>query len=558
LIKKIVVILTLIIVIKNYGQSFSQRNLDSLFNHYVLIKTGQQIVEKPIHLSTEQRKCGFGLAASVVTNFDKFSSYQKSILKNLFQRPITDTSITTPSGFFRIHYNKTGVSAPAYSIQELAKALDSVYNFEVNFLVYPPPPPDNGMGGDNKYDVYISNLGGDYYGYTQPETSIGNDRYTSFIVIDNDYFGYPTSGINGAKVTVAHEFYHAIQIGNYIYREADIFYYEISSTAMEEFVFDDINDYYHYIEDYFNNPSRPFSVNNGYNLAIWNLFLQKNFGFGILKRIWDLMPTNRALISIAIAINEKGSTFKELLNKFAIWNYFTGTRSIPGKYYKEAFNYPLIKTSNPMPFTPPSRSYSMRSRATTNYYLKINSGLDTLIVILSNSDIASGIDSTEKTFPFVYTLYSDTSRGNRKLGGIFSAEFETLNPSHLTFFGISEILNDLVISGDTTFYPTLNQRDLFVFPNPFYFNKDYLYGGLLNIQFNKTLIIDEIELYVYSSSMQLVYNDFLKLVFLPNGARGVKWNLKDNNGNPVPSGIYFVITKFSDKVFTEKVVIFNE
>ncbi len=521
------------------------------------MRTGEQAGEKPLSLSFEQKKCGFGIASSVVANFEKFNEYQKSVLKSLFQRPVADTSIVTPSGFFRIHFNKTSLSAPQYSLQDLAMALDSVYNFEVNFLGYPPPPADNGAGGDNKFDFYITNLGSDYYGFTHPETHLGNERYTSFTVIDNDYFGYPTFGINGAKVTVAHEFHHAIQIGNYIYREADIFYYEIASTAMEEFVFDDINDYYFYLFDYFNNPTRPFLLNNGYNLSLWNIFLQKNFDHNLLKRIWELMPNNRALTSIALAINQRGSTFKEQLNRFGIWNYFTGYRNFPGKYYEEAANYPVIKTTDPMPFTPPSRSYSMRSRATTNYYLKINSGLDTLVTILSNSDIVSGIDSTDKTFPFVYSLYSDTSQGSRKLAGTFSADFETLNPIHQSIYSVSEILNDIVINGDTTFSPQKTDKELFAFPNPFRFGENYVLGKFLNIQVRNSFL-DGVDLYIYSSSLQLVYNDFKKLVFLPNGSKGIKWDLKDNNGNFVSSGVYFVTIRVSDKVYKDKVIIFNE
>ncbi len=557
MINKLLLLFLFISVSEIIGQNLSQSQLDSLYNLYVFIRTKEQVGEKPIIISQDQKKCGFGLAASVFTNFNKFLPEQQDVLKILLQRPPLQTSIVTPKGYFRIHYDQTGANAPGYSLTELAAALDSVYEFEVNFLGYPPPPPDNGMGGDNKFDIYITNLGADYYGFTQPETPLGNERYTSFTVIDNDYFGYPTSGINGAKVTVAHEFHHAIQIGNYIYREADIFYYEITSTAMEEFVFDDINDYYFYLPDYFNNPTRPFLLNNGYNLSLWNIFLQNNFDYQILKRIWELMPNNRALTSIALAINERGSTFKDQLNKFGIWNYFTGYRNFPGRYYKEAANYPMIRTTDPMPFTPPSRSYAMRSRATTNFYLKVNSGLDTLLVILSNSDIASGIDSIDKTFPFIYSLYNDTAKGVRKLAGIFSADFETLNPFHQSFYNVSEILNDIVVNGDTTFNPQINQKELFAFPNPFRFGENYVLGKFLNIQFNKSFL-DGVEFYVYSSSMKLIYNDFQKLVFLPNGAKGIKWNLKDNSGKDVPSGVYFISVRVSDKVFKDKIVILNE
>jgi len=547
--------LTLIFIPFNFlnSQELSVSYLDSLFENYVFMRTSKKVGDKPILISDTDRKCGFGLAAAVVKNFDRFNAYQQSILKTLFQRPQTDTSIITPSGFCRIHYNKTGSSSPGYSLIELAKAIDSVYRFEVNFLGYPPPPPDNGMGGDNRFDFYIIDLGSGYYGFTQPETHIGNEKYTSYTVIDNDYVGYPTTGLNGAKATVAHEFHHAIQIGNYILRESDLFYYEISSTAMEEFVFDDINDYYFYLPDYFNNPGRPFILNNGYNLSIWNIFLQNNFGHQLLKRIWELIPMNRALISIALALSERGYTFKDVLNKFGIWNYYTGYRHLPGKFFEEARNYPLIVTTNPMPFSPPSRLYSIGSKATTNFYLKISYGMDTLIVILSNSDIISGIDSVNKTFPISYTLYSNKSTGTRKIAESFSADFDS---PYKNFYSLAEILNDIVVNGDSTFPQIKVDKDIFVFPNPYILNKNYAMGNYLNIQIKTPL--DFVDLYVYTSSMKLIYSSNKQIGFLSNGSKGIRWDLKDNSGNNVPSGVYFLVVKSGGKTLKEKVAIFNE
>lgn len=555
MIKKIVfIIFSSVVGFQIQSQDLTTTQLDSIFNLFVLMRTGEQVGEKSVTVSHQQRKCGLSLATSVKIYFDRFNTEQQRILKNLIQRPITDTSIVLPSGFFRIHFNKTGISAPLYPIEEILRSADSVYNYEVKYLGYPPPPADFGMGGDNKFDIYIIDLGGNYYGYTQPENHLGNNRYTSFTVIDNDYQGYPTSGINGAKVTLAHEFHHAIQIGNYILRPSDFFYYEITSTAMEEFVYDDINDYYNYLPDYFDNPSVPLILNNGYNLSIWNIFLQKQFDHQLLKRIWELKKTNKALVANAIALNERGASFNDQFLKFGIWNYFTGYRKFPGKYYQEAENYPLIKTTPPISFTQPSRTFNLSSRATTNNYLKIYSQSDTLIVIISNSDIASGIDSTDKLFNITYTLHKDTSRGKRKLAGIFSADFDSPNPH---YFNLSEVLNDIVISGDSAFYPTLNNKEIFVYPNPFEMHKNYSLGKVLNIQL-RNINRNEVDLYVYSAAMQLIYNGNHRIVFLPNGAKGIRWEINSADTINLKSGIYLLVIKSGDKVLKEKIVIFNE
>jgi len=53
---------------------------------------------------------------------------------------------------------------------------------------------------------------------------------------------------------------------------------------MEEFVFDSVNDYYAYMLDYFRNTEKAFPLQNGYNLAIWNIYLKDVFGFWHFKK----------------------------------------------------------------------------------------------------------------------------------------------------------------------------------------------------------------------------------------------------------------------------------
>ena len=288
------------------------------------------------------------------------------------------TSIVSPSGFFRIHYDQTGFNRPAYvsslsadqNAAEVSEALDSVYRFEVNYLGFLPPPGDNGAGSDDKYDVYIQNQGAGLYGYTEPESKVGTVNWTSFIVIDNDYIGYYSSGIDGMLVTVAHEFHHGIQVGNYSvpdpnspYRDSDVYFYEITSTSMEEFVYDTVNDYYAYMQSYFQNPQSAMPGQNGYNLAIWNMYLQQAFGFDILKQQWELIPSTSAILSINNTILNAGSSFPGELNKFGIWTYYTNIRTIPGSYFEEAANYPLIRPTSTLTFTPPQQTADMTSAA---------------------------------------------------------------------------------------------------------------------------------------------------------------------------------------------------
>jgi hypothetical protein len=346
------------IIILTGNCSFSQLNydknfLDSIYTQYVDLKESlrNKDYNKLLGVKTETAKCGLFLINFVKQNMNLFTLQQQQLLKTLSGRPSSPKSIVSPSGKFRIHFDTTTTEKPKYissmSIEEnlsmVAMAIDSAYNFEVNYLGYPPPPSDNGAGGDNLYDVYAINLGGGLYGYTELENDLGGQKYTSFMVIDNDYAGFYSSGINGAKVTLAHEFHHGIQMGNYILRFEDTFFYEITSTSMEEFVYDNVNDYYAYMSSYFLNPQKAFAEHDGYNLAIWNIYLKENFGFGIFKKQWELMPSQRAMNAINTSLTEAGSSFKHELNTFGVWTYYTKHRAIPGKYFEEATSYPLIK-----------------------------------------------------------------------------------------------------------------------------------------------------------------------------------------------------------------------
>src|SRR3989339_774398 len=330
----------------------AQSRIDSLYNKYLLLhqkdlseNLSQRIIdEQPV-------KCGFGTENAVRLGIKSFSPAQQKVLKTMFIRPELDTSIVSPSGFFRIHFNK-GTDAPQYDINELAKAFDSSYSFEVNYLGFLPPPRDLGNGGDDKYDVYVYRMSRGIYGNTNSEEEIssGSRTFYSYIEMDNSFSGYPTTGILAAKVTAAHELHHAIQIGNYILRESateiyDLYFYELTSTSMVEFIYDEINDYYYYLKTggYFNFTDKAFASNEGYNLAIWNIFLKDKFNYGVIKRQWELMRTYRALEAIDRSLIEEQSSFLEAYKEFGLWTFYTNFRADSGKYFDEAASYPLVQ-----------------------------------------------------------------------------------------------------------------------------------------------------------------------------------------------------------------------
>ena len=217
-------------------------------------------------------KCGTPAISDFVLNYDKLDkSLLKSLGVTLVDRPThLEDSLDSPSGRFRVHYTTTGddgiqQNGIANFIEQVAMILDSVYVRIIDSLGYPSPPLDGyEPGGDEKYDVYMLNLGAMLYGLTYLDSlsygSVGSKRATSFIELNSDpgqLWGYENHPMDAIRVTCAHEFFHAVQFGiDFAESEGPSFerryWMEMSAVWMEEEIYDDINDYYYYLPFFFN------------------------------------------------------------------------------------------------------------------------------------------------------------------------------------------------------------------------------------------------------------------------------------------------------------------
>jgi len=564
--KYIIVLFFFAGIINLYSQDMSKEQLDKLFNDFIKLKnTGISNISL---IRQEPVKCGFVLVNTVRIHFNSFTYEQQQLLKPLLTPPVLQTSIVSPSGFFRIHYDTTGDNTPAYytaadtlhySKQALLKmyldstaiAADSAYNFEINNLGYPPPPPDSNLGGDNKYDIYLIYLGTNNYGYTQ----FDGDKGPSFIVVNSDFKGFPTLGIYAVRVTVAHEFHHSIQVGNYIYRDADAWFHELTSTSMEHFVYPSVPDYINYLPPYFDNPQRSIARNNtlngydGYDLAIWNFFMQKKFDYIIIKRQWELMPQMRAIEAINQSIIENGASFGQVLNEFGIWVYFTNSRAQQGKYFPDAAAYPSISfpVSNSLQFPPFNPVNSYNNPVSNNFYnisIQLPAKFDILVPVITNSDYEAAVINTDSTFNFQYLLYDYNADGTKNLVDKYYSKLIT---SESTWFN-SEILNDTWLGSTVVF----NHNADFAFPSPFNYSYSVLY-----IPVDQNLS-GEYNFNVYSIDMKLVYSSTVPLIKLDKVKSVIIWNGKNNNNQKLSSGVYIYAVKSGDIIKKGKIVIFNE
>ncbi len=546
------------------AQELNKQQLDSVYNLFLRMNNiSSEIPDYPVS-EPEIIKCGLGIAHQIKSNLNNYNYQKQLILKTLLDRPTKETSIVSPSGFFRIHYNTTGTDIPRYdasmsveqNVQQVAIALDSSYKFEVTTLGFLPPPPDNNLGDDNKYDVYISNLGG-VYGFTMTDgASIGNQKYTTYIVIDNDYVGFYSTGFAGMQVTVAHEFHHSIQLGSYTGDKVntDLFFYELTSTSMEEFVYDSVNDYYAYMPAYFNNTSVSLGNTDGYEIAIWNIFLKDKFGFDILRRQWELLPQVRALSAISTSISENNSTFKDAFHEFGTWCFFTKHRAKQGEYFEEAVKYPIAKSVVSITFDPPDETLMVNSKAVVNSYLafinQINAGYtDTLIILVTNGDYLNSLSAPATNYSFEYKLFDYQAAGSIKLNEGFDYYF-IFNVDEPEVWSHSEFLNNEKI-GEYKFFT----KYTYAFPSPF------IYGKNTYIFLPVSVAAESVDLNIYSPSMDLVYiasSNTIDNNNVINGQPGIKWNGLSNSGEQLASGVYIYVIKAGDETTLGKLVIFNE
>ncbi len=302
-------------------------------------------------------------------------------------RPINDYTYDTPGGHFKIHYSKSGLDAvyqpttdgngngvPDF-VDGVAQAAEYVYNSQVNVMDFTAPPADDFYteGGDARYDIYLKAVSSTFYGLAYPDVIVGDSFTsiiaTSFIVLDNDYRdieAYKDRPLDAARVTLAHEFFHAVQFG-IDFTEFDEgpngtpdrpWWMEMSATWMEEHLYDGINDYYAYLPYFYRDPRaslQQFKTGfdaHAYGAVVWPLYLSQKFGDGIIKAIWDkcgqLGLGSHALIAFdqeidSISANTMG--FSTAFNEFNVWNFFTGeyAPAAPNNIgFAEKENYPVI------------------------------------------------------------------------------------------------------------------------------------------------------------------------------------------------------------------------
>ena len=180
--------------------------------------------------------------------------------------------------------------------------------------------------GENPYPIYIENRSSGNYGV---------NTNSGWVEIDNDYSsGFYTYGLQAMKVTVAHEYFHAIQRK---YRDLAIenrYFYEFSSTWIEDVIFPEGNDYLFWLDGpdrVWTNPGIAFSDTDGYSAALYGHYInsiiegQENaIQSNLIREIWEKIGNTNLSFSSSInsILDNYNSSFIESWTDFIARNHF--------------------------------------------------------------------------------------------------------------------------------------------------------------------------------------------------------------------------------------------
>ena len=551
----------------NAQQNALDRMSDQEFLSHLAIIRSPQVHATPLLASTTAGKCPFDLTSEIAHRLTTMSEPSRSELQRLIAPAAKDTSILSPSGRFRVEFDLSGPDEPALLIgdvgaripntafqyaAQIAAFFDRAYDVEVTQLGYDKPPIEDTR---TEYRVVIVNMVSDY-GQTLPLRALqlptAQPTWTSYIEIDNDFLGnYYSKGLQGAKVTAAHEFHHMIQLGSYGLWNDDRWMHEMTSTYFEDVVFDEVNDYLSYLKYFFQHPERSLyrwtDPNiDGYCSVLFPKMLERKFGPVLLQQVWERMKKDAPLLSFdnALRAAQPQSDLPSEICSFGRWNYFTGYHSPEDSvtHYPEAQTYPLMSFAAKLPISNSAGSFSGTVAPFAGQYVLFYRGSDTAAFSIMNTDLNSVLlKSTAQTGYSIQVRTDGYGSDFHPVGNGWGYKF---TPNAINML----CLNVFSDSGTTGLDVTL------AYPNPY----DPRTDGLLRFSIPVRAEETKATFHIYSVCMELVAKAE-NVNVQPDAMYGrhIAWDGKTMDGNYPGSGVYFYVVSYGASTETGKIAIVN-
>lgn len=514
----------------------------------------QQRVKSLLGVDTlaPEQQYGFQYQLTVKALYNQLSPELQKTANTVIamQVPEREYMVNSPSGHFRLHYDLDGIHAVPVAdvsgngipdfVDSAAVFLDYAWQVEIEEIGFQPPLKADGSQA-TYMEIYFTNFPvAGLYGSTnfyEEIPSLTGYNYTSYIELHHTFqeSALYTKGLDGMRVTCAHEFNHALQLGYRVwYNEdfsdiIDLFFFEMTSTWLEELLYRDINDYYQYLPGLFNNIQNTSITNNNYPYiyanGIFAIMLAERYGPKIIVDIWKQIRTEPAIDAINTVLKKWDTSFSEELNEYGRWMYFTGERSISGVFFEDAVDFPMVKI-HPALFFNGSRNISTELNLTPRTFKYLEA--DSIVALRSLVKVDAGQSSGLRLNYFNDQLLDSKSSGADNATGVV-LDFV---PQDLVFV----FSNTQSISRTINF--TLN-TDTMIVPDPDSLRTRVAFGP------NPAVINDGISKYFYNvipgSSvyiMDLNQRPVRKLSNDLNVDAILQWDMRDDNGYLVNSGIY--------------------
>ncbi len=518
------------------------------------------------------RKCGF-TSFTVKRMQDILAGGQQ-----VQMRRITQFSTPSPSGRFLIHYDVDGVdgvadidennnNVPDY-VDSVAFYFDHAWRVEVDEIGFGAPPADGNNGGSAAYDIYLEDLGPrGIYGLTVPESSAGSGgrfgRFTTFIIIDNNFSpldktgdgvlqrqSYFEKGIRALRVTAAHEFHHAIQLGAYGSVQSECSIHEFSSTWAEFRLHPDVYDLEQFIPSLFRNLDKFNFGNNdcdvGYHYGVFAQMLQSRLGDAAMLNTWAAVTnSNNGYDALDEGLRILNSSLADEYCAFSDWLYHTDYRD-RGEELVRGSTYPLVTFHTVERFSEPSINLSGGLKPFEQRFIRLlfpqseAETPDTVDLALVNLDLLNAGETDDATVAYSVICTSTPREGAEPIGN--TGYYLSVSSDRENLFCYSKYLN----TGVLTNAPPA------VFPNPFVVERDEQL--FFPLQPNIDVDVQSAVLTVYDAAMAIVYSDEAPLS-VENNLRVVAWNGRTALGDQLSSGVYIYTLEYKDSQSAGKFLV---
>jgi len=295
------------------------------------------------------------LLNEAVKNWNDLTNEAKVLFSKAKDRPTfigTENILTL--GNFALHYTLDGPtgesidptdansnSFPDYA-ENMLYTFSDIYDLYHTTTELTVPPNDADEVNGAYYDIYVSGdeAGAGVYGYVAPETDIGDnpnstglteyDAYTSFMVMRNNYDGFPNGNTDiPMEVTAAHEYMHATQMG--YSQSMDIWFMEACAVWSEDFAFPGHDDNLQYLGQVFGSPDVALNLENGeaggafdghwYGAWIFMKYMTEHTGNNIVKNIYERCINYYAETAIEQELTSNwSSNFGQIFAQFIVAN----------------------------------------------------------------------------------------------------------------------------------------------------------------------------------------------------------------------------------------------